>query len=166
MAHHENKTDRSKDDWYTPRWVLDALPAFDLDPCGAPAELPWQTAAQVWRLADGRDGLRDPWPEGRVFLNPPFSQVRPFLEKLARHGNGIAIVAGRVETAWFHNLIWGRADGIFFPEKRINYCGLDGLPVKGVGFPSVLVAYGFDNARLLAQIPLPGAFVTGWFRRS
>ena len=27
----------SSDNWYTPRWIIDALGPFDCDPCAAPA---------------------------------------------------------------------------------------------------------------------------------
>ena len=46
------KTDAS-DEWYTPRWILDQLGEFDLDPCAA-TNPPWPTARTMYdRNADG-----------------------------------------------------------------------------------------------------------------
>jgi hypothetical protein len=52
----------------TPRFVIDALGPFDLDPC-PPKERPWDTARRHFTEAD--DGLSRPW-KGRVWLNPPY----------------------------------------------------------------------------------------------
>lgn len=38
----------STDDWYTPRWLIDTLGPFDLDPCAAPENVrPFPTAASM-----------------------------------------------------------------------------------------------------------------------
>ena len=53
-----------KDEWLTPRHVLDALGPFDLDPC-APQVRPWDTAARHYTVMD--NGLVQPW-SGMVLL--------------------------------------------------------------------------------------------------
>ena len=74
------------DVWLTPRHILDALGPFDLDPCAAPVEANWKTARVHYRLPD--DGLTKPWL-GRVWCNPPYSNVWRWLDKLAFHGSGV-----------------------------------------------------------------------------
>ena len=54
--------------WLTPRWVIDTLGPFDLDPCAAPSPRPFDTAREHVTFPD--DGLAASW-HGMVWLNPP-----------------------------------------------------------------------------------------------
>lgn len=76
-----------KDAWFTPRSILDELGKFDLDPANSTPEN-HPTADKHFGPAE--DGLIQDWT-GRVWLNPPFSNARPFIEKLIEHGDGIAL---------------------------------------------------------------------------
>src|SRR5881394_1418054 len=60
------------DTWLTPRYILDQLGAFDLDPCSAEQTPNWTEAKLC--LTKMEDGLALRW-RGRVFMNPPFSQT-------------------------------------------------------------------------------------------
>lgn len=149
------------DVWLTPPWLLEALGPFDLDPCAAPAPRPWPTAAQ--HIARPGDGLAATW-DGRVWLNPPYSDVRPWLARLAEHGRGTALVFARTETAAFHDFVWGRAYGALFLRGRLTFHRGDGRPAKGnAGAPSMLVAYGLEDAARLdeaaARGSVPGHYV-------
>ena len=64
------------DTWLTPRFILDQLGWFDLDPCAA-VEHPGYVGARHAYTKDD-DGLRQEW-KGRVFMNPPYSNVGPWL---------------------------------------------------------------------------------------
>ena len=91
----ERRKDRT-DEWYTPKWIIDALGSFDLDPC-APSEQ-FYTADKCYTKE--MDGLYQEW-EGRVWLNPPYKNplIGKFMKRLAEHGNGIALVFNRMDTA-------------------------------------------------------------------
>ena len=56
------------DEWYTPPTVPQSLGVFDLDPAAAPM----LHAREKW--GPGVDGLAREW-QGRVWLNPPYSNV-------------------------------------------------------------------------------------------
>src|SRR6185312_6793869 len=104
-----------KDEWLTPPEIIDALGPFDLDPC-APleSEAPWPTAAAHYTIED--DGLDPclPW-SGRVWCNPPYGDnTGDWLRRLADHGNGIALIFARTETAAFFATVWDRADAVAF----------------------------------------------------
>lgn len=149
------------DTWLTPPDILAALGPFDLDPCAAPEPRPWATAAR--HIALPEDGLTAEW-SGRVWLNPPYSReaVR-WMRKLADHGNGIALIFARTETAWFRECVWERADGVLFLDGRLHFHRPDGSrAAANAGAPSCLVAYGRDNARMLERCGLRGAFVPYW----
>src|SRR3989442_3581210 len=109
----------------TPRWVLDALGEFDLDPCAA-APRPWDCARVNFTEAD--DGLLRPWA-GRIWLNPPFARfgVDRWMRRMAEHGHGIALLHARVETSWFAPC-WRHASGMLFLRKRVIFCKPDGSP--------------------------------------
>ncbi|UYL87762.1 methyltransferase [Gordonia phage Shivanishola] len=157
-AHENNAT--GTDTWLTPRHILDALGAFDLDPCAAPAPDRWPTAMNHYTYRD--DGLAHTW-FGRVWCNPPYSQAWRWIERLAEHGNGVALLFARTETEQFNRQVWERADGLLFLRGRLTFHEVDGRRGKGnAGAPSVLVAYGRRNVDALATCGLPGVFVPGW----
>jgi hypothetical protein len=146
--------------WLTPPHILAALGPFDLDPCACSEPRPWPTAARHYTRED--NGLILPW-SGRVFCNPPYGPppvVNPWLERMAEHGQGVALIFARTETAMFHRQVWERADAVLFLEGRLTFCKPDGTPGAGnSGGPSCLIAYGEKDADILKTCGLPGAFV-------
>jgi len=135
--------------WLTPRFILDALGPFDLDPCAAPEPRPWPTATR--HIALPQDGLAAPWGSDRVYLNPPYgADTWRWLYKLAHHGRGTALIFARTETSGFFETVWDRATGLLFLRGRLTFHLPDGtLPRANGGAPSVLVAYGVDDADIL-----------------
>lgn len=152
MSSHQSARAKSTT-WLTPPEWIKALGPFDLDPC-CPAKMPWQTATAM--LTPHHDGLRHPWV-GRVWLNPPFTTktVGVWLEKLADHGDGIALVAARTETQWFYWSVWYRADAICFVKSRPHFHHPNGKRAKGnSGAPIALAAYGQKNVDALERAGL------------
>ncbi len=151
---HDRTT--GKEDWLTPPHVLRALGAFDLDPC-SPIGRPWDTASEHYTLMD--NGLNKQW-RGRIWLNPPYgNQTEQWIKRLADHGNGIALIFARTETASFHPWVWEYADAIMFLRGRLRFWTKEGREGGTAGAPSVLVAYGADNAQCLAGCGLDGRLV-------
>ena len=157
-GHHSHAM--GKDEWLTPPEVLHALGAFDLDPC-SPIHRPWPTAAQHYTVLD--DGLKREW-QGRVWCNPPYGkEAAAWLARCADHGNAMALIFARTETAMFCEQVWGKADGILFIAGRLHFHHVDGKrAAANSGAPSVLVAYGKQNARILQRCGIAGAYVPGW----
>lgn len=144
--------------WLTPPELIDALGPFDLDPCAAPSPRPWPTAARHIELPD--DGLAADW-EGHVWLNPPYSfEAWRWLDKLAAHGDGIALIFARTETAGFVEQVWQKASGVLFLHGRLYFHHADGTrAAANSGAPSCLVAYGQRAAERLVTTDLPGTYV-------
>lgn len=138
-----------KDEWLTPPEILRALGPFDLDPC-APVTRPWDTAARHFTIED--NGLVQPW-SGRVWCNPPYGlEAAKWLDRLADHGNGVALIFARTETRMFFDHVWRRAHGVLFIEGRLHFhhvCGRRAAANSGA--PSCLVAYGEENATVLQK---------------
>ena len=137
------------DEWLTPPIVINALGVFDLDPC-APIARPWDTAKNHYSKRD--DGLSRQW-SGRVWLNPPFGrEAIKWIRKMAEHGNGIALLAARTETAMFYECVWGRADGVLFMRGRPHFHYADGRRADfNSGAPIALIAYGDSNLSALVK---------------
>lgn len=146
-----------KDEWLTPRHVLEALGHFDLDPC-SPVTRPWDTAAKHYTVMD--NGLAQPW-DGRVWCNPPYGmKAAQWLERCADHGNAVALIFARTETRMFFAHVWPKAQGVLFLEGRLHFHHVCGRRARAnAGAPSVLVAYGSANAEVLKSCALAGRYV-------
>ena len=77
------------DEWFTPENIFESLKlTFDLDPC-SPIEGSVVPAKQTYSLPF--DGLNAPW-FGLVWVNPPYSNPKPWVAKWLDHGNGLLLV--------------------------------------------------------------------------
>lgn len=146
-----------KDEWLTPPDILRALGDFDLDPC-APIDRPWEMAKAHYTVLD--NGLMQPWV-GRVWMNPPYGlEAREWLNKLAGHGDGIALIFARTETEMFFSEVWERADAILFLRGRLYFHHVNGdRAAANAGAPSCLIAYGQRNVDSLKASGIAGRLV-------
>lgn len=143
-------------DWLTPPEILAALGPFDLDPCASQHQ-PWKTAEKQLTITD--DGLSTEWV-GRVWCNPPYGPFAArWLERCAAHGDAVAFVFARTETAVFQDHVWPKASALLFLRGRVSFRLPGGGRAGVAGAPSVLIAYGMRNARALASCGIAGAFV-------
>jgi hypothetical protein len=150
----------STDVWLTTPYVLQALGEFDLDPCAAPEPRPWPTART--HIALPEDGLKADWPAtARVWLKPPYGrQTGTWLQRLADHGNGIALIFARTDTDMFFEQVWLRGTSALFLRGRLTFYSPRGeMASFNAGGPSVLVAYGEDNATVLRNCGLAGRYL-------
>lgn len=145
------------DVWLTPPKLIQSLGEFDLDPC-CPNNLSWNTAKRFYSLENGEDGLKLEW-KGRVWLNPPYSNWVPFLEKLKKHGNGIALIFARTETKGFFDHVWNGADSILFLKRRVKFLRADGSKGGSSTAASVLIAYGKNNTKSLEDSKIEGKLI-------
>tara|TARA_R100000458_G_scaffold45913_1_gene44252 strand:+ start:1308 stop:1823 length:516 start_codon:yes stop_codon:yes gene_type:complete len=148
-----------KDEWLTPPSIPQTLGKFDLDPC-QPINPPFVHAPKGYNILD--DGLSKDW-EGRVWCNPPYGrETFKWVEKLADHGWGTALIFARTDTIGFHEQVWARADALFFIRGRIKFHHVDGTQSHGsANASSVLIAYGAEDVQGLEKAvgEIPGALV-------
>jgi hypothetical protein len=160
-GHHSARA--GTDEWLTPPELVQAIGPFDLDPCSpTPERRPWPTATVHY--SEREDGLVLPW-FGRVFLNPPYgSALERWMERMALHGDGVALIFARTDTAAFQRWVWPVASALLFIEGRLFFhhaitgCRAD----DNAGAPSVLVAYdqaGVRNLDALRDSGLSGAWL-------
>jgi hypothetical protein len=151
---------------YTPAWIFEALGiVFDLDPCAPRKACPSKRWCRDWiTLPD--DGLAYEW-NGTVWLNPPWTRGAKvkWVERLAEHGNGIALVRGGIDSAWLHD---NRPNALFLFRGRIEYVRGDrkketrAKGETGGLEPSMLLCYGRRCATAVraAARDLDGMFCT------
>lgn len=143
------------DEWYTPPHVFDAFGCrFDLDVASPGTEVvPWIPAERCLTAAS----LESDW-SGFVWMNPPFggrNALIPWLEKFARHGNGICLVPDRTSAPWWQSYApW--MDAVLFATPKIKFISSDG---KSSGTPaqgSCLMALGKQGSEALERATLKG----------
>lgn len=87
-------------------------------------------------------------------------EAAAWLSRMVAHGNGIALIFARTETEMFFSEVWEKATALLFLRGRLHFHHVDGTrAAANSGAPSVLIAYGADNADALRRCSLPGAFV-------
>ena len=157
MKFYQTNQLTTTDVWLTPPALINSLGEFDIDPC-CPNNLPWKTAKEFFSLENGQDGLKLPWI-GRVWLNPPYSNWVPFLEKLKNHDNGISLIFARTETKGFFDHVWENADSILFLKRRVKFVKADLSSGGSATAPSILIAYGKNNTKALENCKLEGKLI-------
>ena len=122
---------RGGDNWATPSGLFSALNAefsFTLDPCPLNPEggLP----------LFGSDGLSVSWSGHRVYCNPPYSNIRPWLAKAREADVAVYLVPSRTGTRWWHEYAIN-ADEIRFLRGRLKF-GCSNTPAP---FDSVVLVF-------------------------
>ncbi len=127
------------DEWYTPKYIFDALGCrFDFD-VAAPREGPLHVPCDSWIPDHSLDWK---WT-GFVWMNPPFggrNGLTPWLSKFFDHGSGIALTPDRTSAPWFRQA-WTRADLVMFLPK-VKFLRPDGSAGKQPGNGTALWASG------------------------
>jgi hypothetical protein len=128
----------TSDDVWTPSWIFDRLGlTFDLDVATPPGGVEWIPAARYYTQAE--DGLAQPW-EGRVWMNPPYSNATPWVHRFINHAHGVALLPF-ARSHWL-NLLWERADGIVIPPKVGSFVWAD--RESSIRLPVQLAAFGAE----------------------
>jgi len=124
------------DSWITPPWIYDLFPRY-LDPC--PLDCPEDQLDDLegtWDTTDQFDG---------IFINPPYSNVTPWIDKAIRTRQVSAVpivflLNHDCSTKWFSKLHCNGARFLMI-SGRLNFSG-EGMSKSGKACnprPSVLV---------------------------
>jgi hypothetical protein len=162
MSHWE--TTGQSDEWYTPKYVFDALGCrFDLDVAAPFDQTHVPCDNSIWA-----DSLNREW-WGFIWMNPPFggrNSLEPWLDKFFEHGNGIALTPDRTSAPWWQKA-FRRSDALLHVARKIRFIRPDGSEGKSPSNGTTLFAAG-EKARLAlleADLAGLGMFAYPWQRK-
>ena len=143
------QTRSTSDDCYTPRHVFDRLAIrFDMDVASPEGGSPWVPADRYLTMKD--DALSVPWA-GRVWMNPPYSNVTPWWDKFSSHRNGIALLP-MAKSHWV-NRVFDEAEGIAIGEDggEMKFMRPGQKPMR-IWFPVFFAAFGDECVEAIGRI--------------
>lgn len=137
----------ASDEWYTPKYVFDALGcSFDLDPANA-AVGGWHVPCTA---SYGEGGLEKNWA-GFVWLNAPFggrNGLVPWIDRFFQHGDGVMLTPDRTSAPWWQAAA-ARASSLLFVSGKIKFERPDGSTGGSPSNGTVLFAAGARGDRAL-----------------
>lgn len=144
----------ASDEWYTPRYIFDALGCrFDLD-VAAPPEGPRHVPADMW-LSEG--SLAVDWT-GFVWMNPPFggrNGLTAWLDKFFEHSHGLALTPDRTSAPWWQAAA-ARADAMMLVSGKVKFERPDGSTGKSPGTGTTIWAAGPHATEALHRAKIYG----------
>lgn len=133
------------DDIWTPEWIFEQLKVtFDLDVASSP--LTTNVPAKN-KLTE--KGLEAEW-FGKIWMNPPYSKVTPWIEKWRKHGNGLGIVP-IAKAQWFFDLWHDEKVKIGILNHHIKFIRPNGEK-HGIFMPTGIISIGEENHQALARL--------------
>lgn len=146
-----NRSDdyRPNDEFYTPAWIFEKMNIeFDIDVAAPKGGVEWIPAKKHFTKND--DGLSQEW-SGTVWMNPPFSQSKPWVKKFMEHKNGIALLPAS-KARWFKEL-WDDIDGIAWLPYDLKFIYRH-QTINGIFMPTGLFAYGKKQVDALKRLEM------------
>ncbi len=151
IRYQGNRSDgyRPNDEFYTPAWIFEKLAIeFDVDVASPKGGVSWIPKKSYYTKQD--DGLNQSWV-GNVWMNPPFSQSKPWVAKFIEHGHGIALLPAS-KARWFREL-WEVIDGMVWLPYDLKFI-YQHQTTNGIFMPTGLFALGLDNVEALKRLDL------------
>lgn len=101
-----------RQNWRTPVELFDkwhGIYGFTMDGASEPGNglLPKASTAEA----------QIPWDGERVFCNPPWSNIAPFLEHATKAACAVFLVPARTNARWFHRALELGAEPVFFSGR-------------------------------------------------
>jgi len=154
-----------KDTWQTPAWLHESINdicSIDLDPCAA---LDTDIGKTNWSIERGEDGLEREW-FGTVFVNPPFSEKREWVEKVITEQTNTELILlvtpdSTDVQSWWHDGIVPHASYVWFSDGRISYVHPDDeQTANSPTFGTSISIFGEPEEELLQWLCERGWLVT------
>ena len=140
------------DGWCTPLWLAELLGEFDWDCCSNErSHIQADNYCDKFHNGLSEDKWRIFFHGGRIFCNPPYSNVLPWAQRLVKHqGPWCALLKYDTTTAWWAELMKAKPTVAPF-RKRIKFESGQGGDTTA-NFPSVLVyANGWEPSNALKE---------------
>jgi hypothetical protein len=147
-------TSQGTDQWYTPPAIIErarrALGGIDLDPASCETAQHWIRATTYYTADDLMSGLARPW-QGRVWLNPPFSDTPAWVRRMLHAyavgeiSAGVLLVNSAPGYAWWEEL-W-RLRPVVLLRERLRFIQADGKPGGQAKKGQTVAYFGSDVER-------------------
>lgn len=133
------------DEHETPQWLYDKLHKiykFTLDPCATD-----KTAKCALYYTKEQDGLAQFWYGHRVFVNPPYSEIKLWVEKAiyeVHHNDckiAVMLLPSRTGMSWFTDLVLPLYSKMIFIKGRLRFENED----NSAPFDSIIVVFQKNN---------------------
>lgn len=130
-----------KDEWYTPRLIIDFFGPFDYDPATTKERAEYLGIKNYDTIQT--DGLKADWSKyERIWVNPPFSKKFEFLEKAVESGKKVFFLlpTEAVTTRKFQDIFKKYNCGytMWIPKGRVKFEDSNGVG-KSPAFGSVIL---------------------------
>ena len=127
------------DEWATPDDIYEILNEefhFNLDPCANEHNHKCEKFFDI-----EVDGLKQNWGGHRVFVNPPYSQIKHWVKKAWEESTKpntivVMLIPARTDTRYFHEYIYHRSE-IRFLKGRLKF----GESKNSAPFPSMVAIF-------------------------
>lgn len=140
---------QKKDEWFTPKEVVDFFGPFDYDPATT-KELAEKFGIPYYDTIE-TDGLKREWNQFRkIWINPPFTRKFEFLQKAASVVEWsdtrifFLLPIESMTTKRFHQIMTGVPYEMHLPNGRIKFESPDGGG-SSPAFGSVVLELGADR---------------------
>lgn len=125
--------------WATPRPLFESLHArfrFTVDACA----VAWNAKLPLyWSPQD--NGLLMPWGGERVWCNPPYDDIAPWVALGPDAELAVYLLPARVDQQWFHRALRQGAR-VEFVEGRVAFTPPPGVAESSNREPSILLIFG------------------------
>lgn len=136
------------DEWYTPRWLFDALGLeFAIDVCSPLDRTHVAVPATRWFTIED-DGLSQRW-DGTVWCNPPYSAPEAWARRMIHHGDGLLLTHMPMNAGWCVD-VWDACDAIRL-FQAMDFVRPDGSSQRP-GYWLQLTAFGQIATEALARL--------------
>lgn len=140
----KNNSPNAKDDWETPDSLFHTLHnefRFTLDACASS-----QNAKVDTYFTEHDNGLAQEWKDHTVWINPPYSSAKDWIQKAIDQYNayGITVVMllpSRTGNSEWHNLIQVHAAQVRFLRGRLKFKGSS----NSAPFDSAVIIFSKDH---------------------
>jgi phage N-6-adenine-methyltransferase len=154
-----------RDLWRTPPAIFTALDAefcFQLDAAAAP-----HNALCRKFITAEQNTLETPWADylnvpGYVWMNPPYSDITPFVKKAAAESANqigtVMLVPADTSVGWFREAIQTASEVRFITAGRLAFINpLTGKPVSGNNKGSLLIIWK-PSPRRISLLPISASW--------
>lgn len=127
------------DEWETPNdfyKMLNERFCFSLDPCATKEN---HKCSNYYTIEN--NGLKQNWEKNIVFVNPPYSNNKEWVEKCYNEGQKphttvVLLVPSRTDTKYWHEYCM-KSEKIFFVKGRLKFSNQE----NSAPFPSAVVVF-------------------------